>query len=366
LIGIKEKAQETMRDWQAVDPNPSEQARIADGLPRFREVIEATSVLRPVPPVAREAAAAARRAFLNEAARIRECRRFHPGALRFQFLRALAPVAGVLILLASFLGGAVAAARSAAPDSVLYPAKLAWEDVRLVLAADAQARAELAATFVETRVAEIASLAAAEQPVPEAVRFRLEAQLQQALRYAAQLADAPMNRFLVRMQVRMEQQVREMRQAMAGAPEQQQVPLRWTVMVLERTREMAAFGEKDPTAFRQVAGREAGFAPTATPTATKGAAPPAGAPATRFAPTAPATVGQGSGPGPSQDPGPRETLGKPSGPTPRPTDPASPTPEPTPGPPGNTPGPPGNTPGPPGNTPGQPGNTPGGGRPPRP
>lgn len=354
---------DTSRDY----PEPSEQVEQIDDLPQFREVIEVTSILRPVPPPARSSQSAARRAFLNEAARVRACRAVRPTRVRFQFVRTLAPVAAVLIVLIGFLGGTVAAAQTAAPDSLLYPEKLAWEDVRLTLATDPQQRAELTLTFAETRVAEIASMVAADRPVPEAVRLRLEAQLQQALRYAAQLPEGPMNQFLRHMETRVRLRVQEMYQAMDHAPEQHQTMLQWTVMVLERSQEMAASGQGDPAAFRELGNSEAGFSLGRSPTA---AEPTSSSTGPGPNPTAGATTSRGSGANTSTGPGPGHAPGETADPTVLPISPSSPPPQPTQGRTDNTPGRPENTPGPPEdtsnrpeNTPGQPDKTPGSGRP---
>ena len=337
-------------------PQPSTRVREIGDLPRFREVIDATSILGPVPPRVRESEAAARRAFLDEAARMRQGRAARPTTVGFQLLRAVAPAAALLLVLLGLLGGTIAAAQAAAPDSPLYRGKLAWEDVRLALATDPQTQADLALRFAETRGAEIQALVAADLPVPEAVRLRLEAQMQQVLRNAAQLPDIPLNQFLARMEVRVQQQVQAISQTMAGAPEQHRAALQWTVMVLERTREMAALGQNDPAAFRQMGGLETGFLLTVSPTPL--GLTPTGTPAAETPSAAPVTVGQG--PGPGQEAGPEATPGGSRYQTPQPTCPAWPTPGSTLGRPDNTPGQPDNTPGRPDNTPGQPDNASGG------
>lgn len=70
----------------------------------------------------------------------------------------LARVAIVLLLVAA-LGGGVAVAASAEPESPLYPARLAIERARLTLAGSEAERAQLHLAFAERRAEELATLA---------------------------------------------------------------------------------------------------------------------------------------------------------------------------------------------------------------
>jgi hypothetical protein len=75
---------------------------------------------------------------------------------------ATAVTAVVILLLAG--GGTVAAASNSMPDGLLYPVKLATEQVRLALTPSDIGKAELYAKLADNRVAEIASVVSSGQP----------------------------------------------------------------------------------------------------------------------------------------------------------------------------------------------------------
>jgi hypothetical protein len=72
-----------------------------------------------------------------------------------QWATALAIV--LIVLLAG--GGTIAAASNSMPDSILYPVKLATENVQLALTTSEMGRARLCADFADRRVAEIVYMA---------------------------------------------------------------------------------------------------------------------------------------------------------------------------------------------------------------
>lgn len=310
--------------------------------------------LRQVPPPSREALAAGRRRFLNEAADLRRRRARRGYALGLR--RILGPIAAALLLLLGTLAGAIAAAQGARPDSPLYPVKLAWESARLTLAAGPQERAELALALTETRVEEMAALVQAGRPIPIACLEKLQSHLELALVNAAQLPDAAMRHVLRRVEEQLCAQERTMEQALgdAGGPNRETVRLAVESMI--QTRKWAALGQSDPEAFRQAGstgfalvpppapptGTATPWAPTPTPSRPPASPTPPAPPTGTAEPERPPTPGT---PGSSQPPTPSPTMEP--GHTPQPTSTPRPTsPKNTPGRPPNTPGPTDNTPGP--------------------
>ncbi|MHB8992556.1 MAG: DUF5667 domain-containing protein [Chloroflexota bacterium] len=98
---------------------------------------------------------------------------------------ALLRVAAALLLLSMVAGTTVAAAMASAPDSPLYPAKLAVEEVRLRLATGGAERSELHLGMAERRVSELEAIAGRVSPA-DVVRLvvRLEGAVRDAVREA--------------------------------------------------------------------------------------------------------------------------------------------------------------------------------------
>jgi hypothetical protein len=113
-----------------------------------------------------------------------------PAKRLFLWPRWATAVAAVVILLLAG-GGTVAAARNSMPDGLLYPVKLATEQVQLAFTPSDIGKAELYAKLADRRVAEIASVASSGQPeqLEKATR-----QLDNELAMIATLAEAQISK----------------------------------------------------------------------------------------------------------------------------------------------------------------------------
>ncbi len=149
-----------------------------------------------------------------------------------------------LVLVLSFMlggtGATAAAAQGSLPNEALYPVKLLVEDVQLSLAASPDAQIDMQLDHAQQRVSEMAQLADRGAVIPADVPIRLQTQLQAALQIAAQLDDQHLQAALDRIQLRTQDQLREM----------DRLHLNEAAQALTQAREMAQLGQGDPPAFR--------------------------------------------------------------------------------------------------------------------
>ncbi len=377
---------------QLIEDKASEQGRLAP----LVEVAKTLSQQSLVPPQPAADVEQGRRAFLAEAAELRQkragrrsyrsrliaSRREQAGWPAEQRVRGpqLAwawRVAIVLVLLLGTASGTVVAAQHAGPTSLLYTVKLRSEEVRLALTADPRERADLVVALCERRVDEVAAITGAGQAVPEAVLVRLRELLEKALDEARLLPEAEMQQELEQFSATWQAHVQALEVGRAQSHDQARLSLDRAIALLMQADEYASLGLVDPGAFRQAGSAGLPWPAVGTPTPV---------PTTRSMPTATRT------PEPTQTERPASPRAadtpRPSVPITRTPVPGSPTPPPQPtGRSGQTPGPertapytqmpgpdqtpgPGQTPGsgqPPGSdqTPG-PGQTPGSGQSPHP
>ena len=149
----------------------------------------------------------------------------------------------LVLVLAVMFGGAgvtAAAAQSSLPHETLYPVKLLVEDVQLSLAASPDAQIDVHLEQAQQRVREMAQLTDRGVGIPAEVPARLQTRLQAALQIAAQLDDQHLPGALDRIQLRTQDQLREMERLQLHDP----------VQALTQVREMAQLGQSDPQAFR--------------------------------------------------------------------------------------------------------------------
>ncbi len=168
----------------------------------------------------------------------------------------------LVLVLAVMLGGAgvtAAAAQSSLPNEALYPIKLLIEEAQLSLAASPDAQIDAQLDHAQQRVSEMAQLNDRGAAIPADVPTRLQAQLQAALHIAAQLDDQHLPAALDRIQLRTQDQLREV----------EQWHLNDAVQALTQAREMAQLGRSDPQAFRAhfIPSRPADAPPPMTPRA---------------------------------------------------------------------------------------------------
>ncbi|MBN2003225.1 MAG: hypothetical protein JXA21_07690 [Anaerolineae bacterium] len=124
----------------------------------------------------------------------------------------------VLVALALIFGataGTVSASQESLPGSVLYPVKVGYEDVRLSLTQDSEAKALLAMTYAQERVDEAVELAERGDEVPEPLAARYQLQVGVALQTMEGLGEAQQLQLRAHFSGTLQNQVRVMEQAMA-------------------------------------------------------------------------------------------------------------------------------------------------------
>ena len=161
-------------------------------------------------------------------------------------------LARIILLAAIAIGGTgvtAYAAQESLPDQVLYPVKTWIEDVRLALANGPQADFGLLQGFAEERIKEIEALVGEGLPVPNQVSDRLETQLQQMLRLAAEMEEPAMLQAMEQVQERLQVQVQRLENLQNNAPEDAQT-LELATQAMNNIRNTAEEAILDPTTFR--------------------------------------------------------------------------------------------------------------------
>jgi uncharacterized membrane protein YgcG len=148
----------------------------------------------------------------------------------------------VLVLAVAFggAGATAAAAQGSLPNEALYPIKLFIEDVQWGSAPSPEAQINVQLDHAQQRVREMVQLTDRGAAIPAEVPVRLQAELQAALQIAAQLDDQSMQAALDHIQLRTQDQLREM----------DRLHLNEAVQALTQARELAQLGLRDPQMFR--------------------------------------------------------------------------------------------------------------------
>lgn len=226
--------------------------------------------LRSVPSRSPEAEQVGLRAFLSEAAQIRAKAVSAPPTARrngwiFQLptSNVRTPKSGkehspvfalavkLVLVLALSVGGVgttALAAQGSLPNDLLYPVKLATEDVGLALTADPQARLNLLLEQAQVRTIEMARLAERNEAIPGDVPLRLQTQLEAALHVAAQLGEPQMIAALGQICRATQTQSQLMKQVRLRDPQNQ--ALQAAERALTRTRGMCELGLSEPQRLR--------------------------------------------------------------------------------------------------------------------
>ena len=147
-------------------------------------------------------------------------------------------------------GGATLAASDSLPGDVLYPVKLAGEDLRLSLASNPEAQVGLALRFSDERIAEIEAMVKRGEELPETVVARMERHVLRAMNQAAWTSEEEMPGLLKRIAERTQAQAQTLEQLRARAQEQNQVQLENAQRVCQQAQEEATAGLGDPQTFR--------------------------------------------------------------------------------------------------------------------
>jgi uncharacterized membrane protein YgcG len=217
----------------------------------FDEVLTQLEPLRFTPDRSEAAARLGLQSFLGEAAHLRQTvsappRRRLTGWM-FKSNQERSPMFAlaiklVLVLAVAFGGAGVtaAAAQNSLPNEALYPVKLLIEEAQSGLASTPDAQIDAQLEQAQQRVREMVQLTDRGAAIPAEVPVRLQTRLQAALQIAAQLDDQSMQAALDRIQLRTQDQLREMERLQLHEP----------VQALTQAREMAQLGQSDPQLFR--------------------------------------------------------------------------------------------------------------------
>lgn len=190
--------------------------------------------LKEAPPRDPRIAAQRRAQFLSRAVSASEVHRRKGWMFTFRKENfAMNLIISTLVIAGLLFGGgtAVYAAQDDLPNESLYQLKLLSEEANLQLQNDPQEKAAYLMTMAQTRIREMAQLAADGQPIPEDVPLRLEQHIQQALQLCVNLDEATCDQTRLQIRDRLQEQDRLMQQLLIDAPEDAQ-PL------LLRTRDM--------------------------------------------------------------------------------------------------------------------------------
>jgi hypothetical protein len=190
--------------------------------------------IKPAPPRDPHMASCGRAQFLGRAVSAGEFRRrkgwnsiFRKEQYAMNMIISILVIAGLL-----FGGGAtVTAAQDDLPNEPLYALKVLSEDVSLQFRNDPEAKVEQLMDLAQIRIQEMTQLTEAGQIVPDQVRLRLEQHIHQALQICSNLDDATLDRTLLKLRDRLQQQDRIMEQLQTHANPD-------ALPILERTREM--------------------------------------------------------------------------------------------------------------------------------
>jgi hypothetical protein len=224
----------------------------------FEQLLERYYASVPEPPGrlaagrARLLDAAAQQRERVQTARIRTRKEKKPKMRLLLATRLISAILAAVIGTAAVGGGVTWAANDSLPGDVLYPVKLAGEDLRLSLASTPESQVELALQFADERVVELEGLVEHGSLVPEAAVARMERHLFRAMNQAAWASEEEMPGLLRRIAQRtqVQSQTLEQLQLRTRAQAQNQVQLQNAHRICQRAQEEATAGLGDPQTFR--------------------------------------------------------------------------------------------------------------------
>jgi hypothetical protein len=231
--------------------------------------------IRPVPPRNPQAAARGRAQFLGQAVSASELPRHKGWSSIFRKERfAMNMIVSILVIAGLLLGGGatVNAAQNDLPNEPLYGLKVWSEDLSLQFQNDPEQKVEHLMDLTQARIQEMTRLADANQAVPDQVRQRLQDHIQQALQVCATLNDPVMDRTLLQVRDRLQQQDREMDKLQLHASQTEQPILLQTRSMLQQRLQLVDEGLLNHEMFRNTVrnGFRFGQDVTATPPAQSG------------------------------------------------------------------------------------------------
>jgi len=182
--------------------------------------------IKPVPPRNSQMASRGRAQFLGMAVSASELPRqkgwisiFRKERYAMNVLLSILVIAGLL-----FGGGAtVRAAQDDLPNEPLYGLKTWTEDLSLRFQNNVEDKVNRLMELAQIRIQEMQQLAEADEPIPDQLRLRLEQHIHQALQICVNLADPTLERTLLQLHERLQQQDQDMAQLQLRTQEQLQL-----------------------------------------------------------------------------------------------------------------------------------------------
>ena len=239
------------------------------------EIQEWLEEIKPVLPRNPQAAARGRAQFLGQAVSASELPRHKGWKSIFRKERfAMNMIVSILVIAGLLFGGGatVNAAQNDLPNEPLYGLKLWSEDLSLQFQNDPEQKVERVMALAQARIQEMTRLADTNQEIPDQVRQRLQDHIQQALQICATLDDPAMDRTLLQVRDRLQQQDRDMEQLQIHANQKEQPTLLQTRTMLQQRLHLVEEGLLNHEMFRNTVrnGFRFGQEETATPPAQNG------------------------------------------------------------------------------------------------
>jgi len=197
--------------------------------------------IRSVPPRNPKTASRARAQFLSEAVSVYELQRQKGWKSIFRKERyAMNAILSILVVAGLLFGGGatVRAAQDDLPNEPLYAVKMWTEDLSLRFMDNGEDKVNRLMELSQIRIQEMDQLVKAGEPIPDQVRLRLEDHIRQALQICVNLDDPTLERALLQIRDRLQQQDRDMAQQQLHTQEQLQLQTQEQLQQQTQTRTM--------------------------------------------------------------------------------------------------------------------------------
>ncbi len=170
---------------------------------------------------------------------------------RFSMATTLASILVVISLIFGGGGLTLASAQDSQPSQPLYAFKLWLEDIHMNFAPDPEAKFEAAVRFANRRAEEMQKMLEAGEVPPEAVQTRYQNHLEQAFRYALELADDQAVFALQKLQAQLQTQERALVQIQKNIPEQAATVMQLIRQTIQERLQWVETGLSDPNLLRE-------------------------------------------------------------------------------------------------------------------
>ncbi len=161
-------------------------------------------------------------------------------------------IVSILVIAGLLFGGGatVNAAQNDLPNEPLYALKMWSENVSLQLQNNPEQKVERLMGLAQVRIQEMQRLNDANQAVPDQLRQRLQDHIQQAIQICATLDDPEMDRTLLQVRDRLQQQDRDMEQLQLHAAQNEEPILLQTRTMLQQRLQLVDEGLLNHEMFR--------------------------------------------------------------------------------------------------------------------